>query len=96
MLPSADDYELSPKTVQLLKLWRDGTEKMQRNDAQGDGGQPPELDVMLKQVKRLNSYQAGLVVIDLLTLLDAMEQAVTLMTADRMEKDLGEPEVDQP
>lgn len=91
MLPRADDYELNPKTVKLLELWREGTEKMQRNEAQaGDPGEPPELAKVVKAVGKLNSYHAGLVVIDLLTLLDAMEQAVTLLTADRMEKSFNE------
>src|SRR5688572_10692083 len=93
MLSGAGDYELSPKTAHLLELWREGTEKMQRNEAQtGRTGQPPELEKVVKAVGKLNSYHAGLVVIDLLTLLDAMEQAVTLLTADRMEKSLGEAE----
>lgn len=93
MLPKREDYELSPKTVELLDLWREGTEKMQRNEAQtGHHGKPPELEKVLAKVRRLNSYHAGLVVIDLLTLLDAMEQAVTLLTAERMEKSLGEVE----
>lgn len=93
MLSGAGDYELSPKTAQLLELWREGTEKMQRNEAQtGHHGEPPELEKVVKAVGRLNSYHAGLVVIDLLTLLDAMEQAVTLLTAERMEKSLGEAE----
>lgn len=100
MFPRADDYELSPKTVKLLQLWREGTEKMQRNEAQtGNHGEPPELEKVLKAVHKLNSYHAGLVVIDLLTLLDAMEQAVTLLTADRMEKSLGgaeDPDGGQP
>lgn len=91
MLARAGDYELSPPTVKLLALWREGTEKMQRNDAQtGAPGNPPELDKIVERVRKLNRYDTGLVVIDLLTLLDAMEQAVTLLTADRMEKGLGD------
>lgn len=72
-----DDYELSEPTGNLLAMWHEGSNAMKRS-ADGSGGDR-QLDAIVDYIGTLASGKAGMVIIDLMTLLDAMEFAVAEM-----------------
>lgn len=80
------DYEFDPITSEILALWDSGNERMQRCIAQGMGEDPVDInDLVDKVIHVAESGDPGIVIIDLLTLVDAMKQAIVNMTLDRMD-----------
>lgn len=77
MTDDEDDYELSVPTAEMLKIWRHGSDEMKKTPDHGGGRE--QIEALHAYIDTLDKRETGLVVIDLLTLVDAMEQAVTEM-----------------
>lgn len=69
-----DDYVLDPFTVWAMQQFRDGNDPSRGEQYVGD-----LVREVLDEIDNLGDTQKGLVIIDLLTLLNAMEQIVSIM-----------------
>jgi hypothetical protein len=76
------DYELSPPTAHILRLWNEGHDQTERGVET-----PPQISECLAYMGTLTDFERGLVLIDVLTLLEAMKQAVLMMQTDPMDPD---------
>lgn len=79
------DYELSAFTVRALSAFRDGSDP-----SRGEQYRDDLTEELLNEIDALSDYDKSVAIIDLLTLLNAMEQVVSIMQVNEMEKGLGQ------
>jgi hypothetical protein len=76
------DYELLPETAQLLALWKQGNEHMRMGIEH-----PKSIDSAMKLIGGLSKYRRGAVIIDAITLLDVLMQAIQVMQIEHLDPD---------
>lgn len=81
-----EDYELHPFTVEAMRVYREGSD-----DNRGEQFQEYVAEQLVDAIDALPDVEKGIVIIDLLTLLNCMEQAMTIM---RMEGVVGVEKID--
>lgn len=75
------DYELSPPTVEALEMFRDGNDP-----SRGERYCEDLADELLEKIDSLSDFDRGMMIIDLLTLVDAMGQTIRIMQVDEIER----------
>lgn len=80
-----DDYELEPFTVRALAMFRDGNDP-----SRGEAWIDRATSAMSEEIADLDDFTKGVVIIDLLTLCDALQQAISIMQVDGIEKGMTE------
>lgn len=91
------DYELSEPTTIALELFAEGNREAKKYFLQ-HGFEMPEdahaarLTQFLDWLDLLDDRERGLMIIDLLTLTDALGQAITIMRSDQIAEGLKDPE----
>lgn len=76
-----DDYVLDPFTVWAMQQYRDGNDP-----SRGEQYVTDMVEEMVDKIDRLPEETKGMVIIDLLTLLNAMEQVVSIMQVQAIEE----------
>lgn len=80
-MSDVEDYELHPFTVEALAAFRDGNDPSRGKDYVLN-----LTEVWVDRVTMLDDFDKGVVIIDLLTLCDALGQAISAMQINRIEE----------
>lgn len=75
------DYDLEPFTVEALKAWADGNDPSRGEDYTFN-----LTEIWVDRIAMLDEYTKGLVIIDLLTLCDALKQTISAMQINQIEE----------
>lgn len=76
-----DDYEMSTHTTHMLRIYRDGDDAMSRDS---DTGANEQANAITRYLMALDDYDKGESIIDLLTLVDALQHTILTMQNDAM------------
>lgn len=76
-----NDYVLEPFTVWAMRQFRDGNDP-----SRGDDYVLNLTEVMINRIDMLPDGEKAMVIIDLLTMVNAMEQVVSIMQVQAMEE----------
>lgn len=76
-----DDYVLDPFTVWAMQQFRDGNDP-----SRGEQYVNEMVEELVNKIDGLSDETKGMVIIDLLTLLNAMEQVVSIMQVQAIEE----------
>lgn len=76
-----DDYVLEPFTVWAMSVFRDANDP-----SRGEGYRNELSEKLVQTIEGLDDLTRGIVIIDLLTLVNSMEQVVSIMQVQSIEE----------
>lgn len=77
------DYEMLPETAQLLKLWEQGNAHIRMGVEK-----PKEIGIAMGLIGSLSKVQRGRVIIDAITLVDALSQVLKAMQEGKFDSSI--------